>query len=313
MLWGQICSSCRLPETRLCCCDRRAGAQTVGGPRRLRQCEGKIATLTVINSALQKKNEELRRAAAQEPASHSEAELRVRPPARGCSGVRLRVQAVRWRCRAAAAPHKRSGRRSPAPGSGAARRATLTLSPRPRARQELQEEFTRRLAAADRTIASLKVRRRTRLTGCRWWGRAGLANAHRAPCSRVQQGSMRAPRRRVARRKRTRACALRRPRPARAAPPTRPACRTASRTLPAYRRGAYTLGVPSWAAAVGAGRLLLRQPHTCRQVCLIESGAMSCTNQSVCGAAALLHASWHRPSNAHLCHNTVTWAHGAAA
>lgn len=48
---------------------------------RLRQCEGKIATLTVINSALQKENEELRRAAAQEPASHSEAELRVRPPA----------------------------------------------------------------------------------------------------------------------------------------------------------------------------------------------------------------------------------------
>lgn len=45
---------------------------------RLRQCEGKIAMLTVINGALQKENEELRRAAAQGPASHTEEELRVR-------------------------------------------------------------------------------------------------------------------------------------------------------------------------------------------------------------------------------------------
>ena len=51
---------------------------------RLRKCEGKIATLTVINSALQKENEELRRAAVQAPASHSEAELKARRALNEC-------------------------------------------------------------------------------------------------------------------------------------------------------------------------------------------------------------------------------------
>ena len=60
---------------------------------RLRQCEGKIAMLTVINSALQKENEELRRSAARAPASHTEEELKVRRSG-SClggrsSGVRL--------------------------------------------------------------------------------------------------------------------------------------------------------------------------------------------------------------------------------
>ena len=41
--------------------------------------------LTVINSALQKENEELRRAAVQGPASHTEEELKVRR-SRGCLG-----------------------------------------------------------------------------------------------------------------------------------------------------------------------------------------------------------------------------------
>ena len=41
--------------------------------------------LTVINGALQKENEELRRAAAQGPSSHTEEELKVRRSC-GCLG-----------------------------------------------------------------------------------------------------------------------------------------------------------------------------------------------------------------------------------
>jgi regulator of replication initiation timing len=68
---------------------------------RIKQLEGKLATLTVINSALQNENETLRHdlAAAKAPKSASETEL-----------------------------------------------------------QELQEEFAHRLAAADKTIFSLRVR-----------------------------------------------------------------------------------------------------------------------------------------------------------
>ena len=67
---------------------------------RIKQLEGKLATLTVINGALQNENEALREevASARAPRSATDDELR-----------------------------------------------------------ELQEEFTRRLATADRTIASLKV------------------------------------------------------------------------------------------------------------------------------------------------------------
>ncbi len=67
---------------------------------RTKQWEGKLATLTVINGALQNENETLRQelARARTPSSTTECELR-----------------------------------------------------------ELQEEFTRRLATADRTITSLKV------------------------------------------------------------------------------------------------------------------------------------------------------------
>ena len=67
---------------------------------RIRQLEGKVATLTVINGALQNENETLR--------------------------------------------HDQSS----AVGQPTATEAEL---------EELQEEFTRRLANADRTIASLKV------------------------------------------------------------------------------------------------------------------------------------------------------------
>jgi len=67
---------------------------------RVKQLEGKLATLTVINGALQNENETLRHEleSARAPSSATESDL-----------------------------------------------------------QELQEEFTRRLATADRTIASLKV------------------------------------------------------------------------------------------------------------------------------------------------------------
>lgn len=67
---------------------------------RTKQLEGKLATLTVINSALQNENETLRQQleSAKAPSSTTDAELR-----------------------------------------------------------ELQEEFTRRLATADKTITSLKV------------------------------------------------------------------------------------------------------------------------------------------------------------
>ena len=67
---------------------------------RIKQLEGKLATLTIINGALQNENETLREevASARAPRSANDAEL-----------------------------------------------------------HELQEEFTRRLATADRTIAGLKV------------------------------------------------------------------------------------------------------------------------------------------------------------
>ena len=70
-------------------------------PYRLRQHESKLATLTIINGALQKENEQLRKGleAAQQPSSLAEEEL-----------------------------------------------------------LDLKEEFARRLGAADRTVAELRVR-----------------------------------------------------------------------------------------------------------------------------------------------------------
>ena len=70
-------------------------------PFRLRQHESKLATLTIINGALQKENEQLRKGldAAQHPGSLAEEEL-----------------------------------------------------------LDLKEEFARRLGAADRTVAELRVR-----------------------------------------------------------------------------------------------------------------------------------------------------------
>lgn len=93
--------SARLHLFKICIRANRSKQLFNTGPNcRVKQLEGKLATLTVINGALQNENETLRHElkSARAPSSATESDL-----------------------------------------------------------QELQEEFTRRLATADRTIASLKV------------------------------------------------------------------------------------------------------------------------------------------------------------
>ena len=115
---------------------------------RLRQLEGKVATLSVINDALQKENDTLREV----PICYVQPCYMQTPAAlhfvhRCGSQMHQRGSCVTEQQRQFA---RTVGQPSQSAADGEAANAAAELA-------ELQEEFQRRLGAADRTIAALKV------------------------------------------------------------------------------------------------------------------------------------------------------------
>lgn len=113
---------------------------------RLRQLEGKIATLTVINEALQKENDSQREVCGVAgtpcwlfdfPAHPNRCLLHQKAHSSGIASPLNRDAILIICCH-------------PAKADGDSAHAAAELA-------ELQEEFQRRLGAADRTIAALKV------------------------------------------------------------------------------------------------------------------------------------------------------------
>ena len=150
--------------------------------RRVKSYEGKLATLTAINSALQTENDKLRKQLEAKPTSATDEEVAgarrrgAGGPGRG-GGASLQLRA-QGQCGPtdSTAGHRRVSRgvklgRGAAAPSGRACGLCRRLWRPPRcAPAELKEEFALRLGAADRQIAQLQVGGRAGLAVAMWGG-----------------------------------------------------------------------------------------------------------------------------------------------